>query len=383
MKEAARVELSPLTLLAGANSSGKSSFIQPFLLVKQTIEAPFDPGPLLLNGPNARFSDPKQLFTVRGKKALSFGACTESWNFEVTYEHRKGLALASLSYRLGNDPPVEKEGEGGIFPRKLPFYKTMPGAPSLDVDVPDRFSEMCRHLIYLPGLRGNPQRAYPRTAIRQDRDLPSAFPGTFDSYFASIIYHWGEESTSRGHLDRLSRWLGQLGLTWSVEAVPRDGVSLELQVARTRKSKDWVNIADVGLGVSQVLPVLVALLTASPNQVIYLEQPELHLHPRAQWALAEILVEVASSETCPIVILETHSATLLLGVQTAVAKGKIAGEKVSLNWFSRDDLGLGTLSSVHLDKQGRYGEWPVDFDDVSLAAEREYLDAVTGRKSRG
>src|SRR5947209_1735384 len=51
-----RIEVRPLTILAGPNSSGKSSMMQPLLLLKQTLEAQYDPGPLLLNGPNARFT---------------------------------------------------------------------------------------------------------------------------------------------------------------------------------------------------------------------------------------------------------------------------------------------------------------------------------------
>src|SRR5262245_43730222 len=50
----------PLTLLAGANSSGKSSIMQPLLLLKQTLEAPYDPGPLLINGPNVKFTSARQ-----------------------------------------------------------------------------------------------------------------------------------------------------------------------------------------------------------------------------------------------------------------------------------------------------------------------------------
>jgi len=50
------IEVRPLTILAGANSSGKTSFLQPLLLLKQTLEAPYDPGPLLLDGPNVKFT---------------------------------------------------------------------------------------------------------------------------------------------------------------------------------------------------------------------------------------------------------------------------------------------------------------------------------------
>ena len=55
------IQIRPLTVLAGANSSGKSSMIQPLLLLKQTLESPYDPGPLLLNGPNVKFTEVKQL----------------------------------------------------------------------------------------------------------------------------------------------------------------------------------------------------------------------------------------------------------------------------------------------------------------------------------
>src|ERR1700726_1505431 len=57
------IEIRPLTILAGANSSGKSSMMQPLLLLKQTLEASYDPGPLLLNGPNVKFTAADQLLS--------------------------------------------------------------------------------------------------------------------------------------------------------------------------------------------------------------------------------------------------------------------------------------------------------------------------------
>src|SRR4051794_12124949 len=68
------VEVRPLTILAGANSSGKSSVMQPLLLMKQTLEAGYDPGALLLDGPNLRFTSAAQLFARSGpsKKADAF-----------------------------------------------------------------------------------------------------------------------------------------------------------------------------------------------------------------------------------------------------------------------------------------------------------------------
>src|SRR5438067_5913081 len=68
------IEIRPLTILAGANSSGKSSMMQPLLLLKQTLEASYDPGALLLNGPNVRFTSATQLLSQMsgGKVAKTF-----------------------------------------------------------------------------------------------------------------------------------------------------------------------------------------------------------------------------------------------------------------------------------------------------------------------
>ena len=62
-----KIEIKPLTILAGPNSSGKSSMMQPALLLKQTLEAPFDAGPILLNGPNVKFTSADQLLSRIGK----------------------------------------------------------------------------------------------------------------------------------------------------------------------------------------------------------------------------------------------------------------------------------------------------------------------------
>src|SRR5262249_12877978 len=66
-----RIEIRPLTILAGANSSGKSSMMQPLLLLKQTLEASYDPGPLLLSGPNVKFPAAEQLLSRIGKRHSS------------------------------------------------------------------------------------------------------------------------------------------------------------------------------------------------------------------------------------------------------------------------------------------------------------------------
>src|SRR5262249_40982672 len=97
----------PLTLLAGVNSSGKSSMLQPLLLLKQTLEAPFDPGPLLLNGPNAEFTSATQFWPVEstfGDSGHFLVAIATADDAKIVVAFRrdarqKTLGILSTSYR--------------------------------------------------------------------------------------------------------------------------------------------------------------------------------------------------------------------------------------------------------------------------------------------
>ncbi len=140
-----------------------------------------------------------------------------------------------------------------------------------------------------------------------------------------------------------------------------------------------VNIADVGFGISQVLPVVVALLVAKPGQLVYIEQPEIHLHPRAQVNLARMLADAAKRGVR--VVIETHSARLLLALQTLVAEGELAPELVKLHWFSRSsETGMTKITSGGIDEMGSFDDWPEDFGQVELDQESRFLDVVGDRQ---
>jgi len=245
------------------------------------------------------------------------------------------------------------------------------------VPVIHRAEQLIRRVIHVPGLRGNPERTYPVTAVGD------TYPGTFQEYVASVVYHW-QTAEKSGSLEALAADLQELGLTSRVAARRVSAVHVELQVGRlaraaSRASRDLVSVADVGLGVSQVLPVLVALHVATPEHLVYLEQPALHLHPRAQVALARVLAGAVKRGVRMVV--ETHSPLLLLGIQALVAAGKegLTREMVKLHWFTRSEKdGTSKITSADLDEAGSFGDWPEDFGAVTLDIEKEYLDAAEG-----
>ncbi len=427
ISEEQSIEIAPLTILAGANSSGKSSIMQPLLLFKQTLEANYDPGALRIDGPNVKFTSADQFLCHIEKNETEAGFHfglevgtnkTITTHFkryrgkgldvqQMTYNNEEGthtLRIGMPYYQLLSNIPVlvKARQELQLFvktPKKSEWFINRnrcfldvgyrefadPESPlsylgryySMQQEVfsPSKdFEPYIRDVIHLPGLRGNPERTYPVTAVG------SMFPGTFENYVASVIAHW---QTDKSKIETLSKDLEKLGLTWKVAAKSLNDTQVELQVGRMihgarGNARDMVSIADVGFGVSQTLPVLVALLAAKPHQLVYLEQPEIHLHPRAQTAMAEVLADAANRGVH--VVVETHSSLLLLGVQTLVAQGKLAPDKVKLHWFKRRaGDGATEIKSADLDESGAFGDWPEDFADVTLEAESKYLDAAESR----
>jgi predicted ATPase len=191
-----------------------------------------------------------------------------------------------------------------------------------------------------------------------------------------LILSWQKDQGTTDN--QLNHDLQAVGIALSVFAHRIGDAFIDLRVGIVEHRDD--SIADVGFGVSQVLPVLVALRAAQPGRLVYLEEPEIHLHPRAQAKLADILAGAA--ERGVRVVVETHSTLLLTAIQTLVRRGDLKPGLVKLHWFERDPkTGITEVSSTGLDKNGAFGDWPEDFDEVILAAEREYLDAVTERST--
>jgi predicted ATPase len=427
-----RIEVRPLTILSGANSSGKSSIMQPLLLMKQTLEASYDPGSLLLDGPNLRFTSADQFFSSgSSKKESGFKAEIElnkarslitifqksdrnpikisemqyleknglNIKFKPDLSHdeifsllpenlqnfyRKIVSPSKHSKKSNNSTePLEENNELQVFQSRCFFeIGVLPSRDSDDVFVFQGFSSPAtewehriREVIHVPGLRGNSERSYKATAVG------STFPGTFESYVASVVRAWDVDKDDQ--LKKLGEWLRKLGLTHKITTEQVNDTQVELRVdrlphrtSRSRKS-DMVSIADVGFGVSHVLPALVALLTAKVGQLVYIEQPEIHLHPRAQVSLAEILVETANRGVR--VVAETHSELLLVAIQSLIAEGKISSDLVKLHWFTRNKDGMTQITSADLDEAGAFGDWPEDFAEVAMDLDDRYLTAAEAK----
>ena len=432
LKDPACVELRPLTLLAGANSSGKSSFFQPILLLKQSLEASYETAPLLLNGSHIAFTSLEQIFssdctkdiqdqsftiTMRKAKNGSFLRLKDrngthdiyTYDIRLVFKRSKQDNSELIHQTFIKDPKKNewievlqenkelflaikqnsKNKQIAILKTSLEtniiFYSLKNNLPR-ECFTSDIYFNWIRSIFHLPGFRGNQERQHSIAKVTKKGFHLSAI-GPLHRYTASLLHNWQrqvEHETAKAKnasrkLEYVNKGLKCLGLTQRVIVKKTNAVSLELYVERIsnaqNQAEDLVNLADVGFGVSQVLPVLVALAGAERGQMVLIEQPELHLHPKAQLAMGTLLAEAAKRGV--IVVVETHSQLILRAIQTNIAQKKLSPEEVRLHWFSRDPTtGWSKITKAELLSDGSFGDWPVDFPDVFAMADLAFIDAV-------
>lgn len=416
------IDVVGLTIIAGANSSGKSSFMQPFLILKQTVENNTDGEALIISGENVNLTEKNQLickksensefsiyversdkksnkeevkttFTYIPEKGF-ISKCTtinnSKINITISYD-MKNSEIDAIVNELKSKDKIFKEIYNNFKSDKFTLVHSIKNTkPFLSIDVtpkPKRESKreielgmgfgfnpngiiekIVDNLIHIPGIRSNPERQYKLEWFNEK------FQGRFDKYTATVIYKWMQHEKSK--LEDLNKLIKYLDLASNVSAKKINEVQIAIEVSRSLNSdiNDSVNLSDVGFGLSQVLPILVALIESNKNNIIYIEQPEIHLHPKAQFKLAKIFCDYVKKGKK--IIVETHSSIFIRGLQIEVAEKKLSSSLFSLNWFIQDENGDTSISQATFDDCGTFGEWPSDFDDVYLTAESKYLDAV-------
>lgn len=180
----------------------------------------------------------------------------------------------------------------------------------------------------------------------------------------------------------LQHWLRELGVVEdvAVEARGRAGVSIEVRPTDLDRQ---VDLTSVGVGVSQVLPVLTVCLLAEPGDIVLLEQPELHLHPALQMRLADFLLACVDSGRQ--IIVETHSEHLVnrLRRRAAEAESDRIGELVRIVFAERDDNGHTSFRPSDINPLGGLSQdWPDGFLDLGARDAQKLLQAGLAKHRR-
>jgi predicted ATPase len=411
-KDTGDLDIRPLTFLMGPNSSGKSSILQALLMLRQTADSPDVGNPLRLDGPYVSIPYRDLVFghayrerltidlTVKKRppgRTIELGRARLSFTVEFGYSV-KGMRVylsrahyerRSLSDIFADDEKMSPEeyeaasatdlgitmerGAKGRYTvalvegqnrfetgatalHKFCWPRTLDGT-SDSLPVIERLGELSREtyslltkhleaLAYIGPLRDWPKRAYVASG-ETPQDV-----GLKGEYSADVLWIQSRRKKTReALLGKVNRWARELDMASQV-ALRRLGQSNYYSIMFTDpKTGLEVNLADVGFGASQVLPVLVEGFYSARDATLLIEQPEIHLHPRAQATLGDLLIDIEKSGKT--LIVETHSEHLVGRIQRRIAEGKLSPDKVALYYFEPTPEGT-QIKRIGITERGQF-----------------------------
>ena len=218
------------------------------------------------------------------------------------------------------------------------------------------FEDLFSRVNHLGPLRRDPQHSY-HWSSRHPKDVGQHGENLIDSLLSGRVRLLSIE-------EQILNWLQLLELIDSYDLHPTsDGQEYEFLVQQYKDGPE-VGFTDVGFGVSQVLPVLTLCYYAPEGSILILEQPEAHLHPKAQSELADVFIDVVKNRNIQI-ILESHSEHLLLRLMRRIAEGEECEKGISVDktafHFCEIDNGNSKAEQLEVDEYGNISNWPKNF----------------------
>jgi energy-coupling factor transporter ATP-binding protein EcfA2 len=189
----------------------------------------------------------------------------------------------------------------------------------------------------------------------------------------------GEHRPLTGALDF---WLSEIGLVEKARSKDEGRMGIGLSVTPRGLDRE-VDLTSVGVGVSQVLPVILLCLLAEPGTLVILEQPELHLHPKLQQDLADFLL--ACTRAGRQLVIETHSEHLVNRLRYQIAKDETDETHGLIRLvFAENDEGITTYREPDINPYGGLGDdWPAGFLDLTAKESQELVRQSLAKRKRG
>lgn len=439
------MRLAPLTVIFGTNSSGKSSLGHLLLALKQTmlltdrkrslhlgddnslidlgtfedciydhdLSSPLDVslrwkarGDLVLKDildSAATFKGDE--ITLKSKIVASKTGQPETCRFTYTL-HQQGEGVLSAHHGRDNgkaylecDPLrlVFAQGRKWSLDPPEKFYrfsdKTLSRYQNAHflTDFVLETEQMLEHFYHLGPLRSPPKRVYPWSG-----DTPADVGAEGELTIPALLAATQQErKLNRGPNQKyqlfgsfIANWLKDLGVIDKFKVEPIAAGRKEYEVLiQVHSAAPWVKLTDVGFGISQILPALVQAFYAPPGSVLWMEQPEIHLHPRVQANLADVFISAIQAREDgenrnTQLIIESHSEHFLNRLQRRIAEGELGPSDVAI-YFVSQKKGQAHLEPLTLNEYGDIENWPDDFfgDDMEDITQRA-LAAAKKRQAK-
>ena len=389
-KDSGEVKLAPLTGFFGTNSSGKSSLLQMLLLLKQTVRSAeilfFGDQNSLVN--LGSFREVIHGYKLDATLGLEFGCKLDTqFTIEKFFSNKPDLpqvtSLTTDSFTFNgsilwrNDSPVVenkpyliKVGNEKLIVDEGSYTAKIYGDPSPIIgykataieQLSSEFKKLFKHVYPLGPTRVHPQRYYYWEKTHpKEVDLwgNKAVDALLSARIQQLTTAYNGKRVPIE--ERISKWLQKMELAHSFRLIPigdLDDNNYEIRIQKTPNSAE-VTLADMGHGVSDVFPLLVHCCYVPEGSTLILEQPGIHLHPKAQADLADLFLQVIRERNLQILV-ESHSEHLLTRLQRRVAEKQIGQDDVAL-YFCRNIDGESTKERLDVTESGDIKNWPENF----------------------
>ena len=428
-RDTGSVRLAPLTVIFGANSAGKSSLGHLLLALKQTALSTDRKRAIQLGDENAlvdlgTFSDcihnhdlnktmefevgwklPNRLDVKDPLKQSRFSGEELRLGVNLSADRKEQPQVQELLYSLENAGSRQLavkyvrdlNDKHQISSEEYKLVRTT--GRSWPLDAPDKFyrisdqsrarfqnaeflsdfaleTEAALNSVYYLG----PLREYPKRIYSWSGETPDSVGIKGEFSVAAILAATAQgRKLNRGFKKRLLRfdafiaaWLKDMGVIEEFSIMPLAAGRKEYEVkVRTRASSSEVKITDVGFGISQVLPALVQAFYSPPNSTVWMEQPEIHLHPQVQALLADVFISAVQAvekgkPRNSQLIVESHSEHFLHRLQRRIAEGEISEADVAI-YFCRWGKDGTELEPLKINPFGEIENWPENFFGDEMA----------------
>lgn len=398
-----KIEVEPrlITVFIGPNGTGKSSVLQALALIRQSLgRMDLDFGGYLFNVPESRAISPNfespgvgYNFTITGHSYVrETGRKLFPDMIQYTYnasfvsgvlESSKGslnfkfedkqinLRLSSLPLqqtrmRIGEN---EFDAKGDCPIARVGRIVNWHGASASEYqsainDLFDTPTEDLTKLYMVPSARGFVRPSYNLLNNSGNASISQGLGRQEEQVATNLGY-------DRDIEDITSTWLEEIaGVGLRGKTVPPQSVSVESSTAGGR-----INIVSEGFGANALIMLLMILAKAEAGSSVMIEEPEIHLHPKAQAELASLMAREAKTEKKQLII-TTHSEHFLGRLLTLVAEGSLSSDDLAVYAFEKDDQGVCSAQNLEVTDDGRIKGGVKGFFEADLDELERYIKAL-------
>ncbi|GHV33040.1 hypothetical protein FACS1894177_09480 [Bacteroidia bacterium] len=343
-QQATTFEFSKLNLLTGVNGRGKSSLLQSMLILSQSAWSNANVENLIINGnllELGNFDDIKNSETPRGENIHFNFKINSSIEVKMQYTENLDDALLAKCVNFEILPSSDKYFENPIF------------------------IQLLKNIHFVSADRLGPLKYVDKTNLPEFLHVGPRGEHTINILANSMNLNNVNENLYRGNdaksvLQQTIEWLGYILDGAKIDIKGKDKESSVLYMLLNNRSNSYsYKPINVGFGYSYILPLIVTGLIAKTGETIIVENPEAHLHPKAQSRLTEFFAKVAS---CGVqVFIESHSEHILNGLRVSALNPEIAisTKDISIHYFNESFKS----ENLEMNEKAKILNWPNGFFD--------------------